>query len=87
MYASGPVRKIRKRLRERGIEVYDINEDYTSQLNNVCYKKFDAEKNEIYAVRCCTTTNCSHNGSEVIRDVIIFMMFSLRIVKIHQPDD
>ena len=46
-----PVILFRRILRHR-TDVYDLKKDYTSQLCNGCYKKFDREMNAVYSVRC-----------------------------------
>ncbi|RLN94995.1 hypothetical protein BBJ28_00019981, partial [Nothophytophthora sp. Chile5] len=38
-HCPGPVKGVRRALRERGVEMYDVNEDYTSQLCNCCHGK------------------------------------------------
>ena len=38
-HSPGPMKSVRTALRRRRIEVYDINEDYTSQLCNLCHEK------------------------------------------------
>jgi hypothetical protein len=40
--APGPVKDVRQALRERGIEVHDVNKHYTNQLCNSCHKKVKA---------------------------------------------
>ena len=62
-HCPGPVKAVRKALRRRGVEVYDVNEDYTSQLCNSCHSKVVPMYSKgggkaIYSVRRCTTTTC-----------------------------
>ena len=38
-HVSGPVKGVAMALKERGVQVYDVNEDYTSQLCNGCHNK------------------------------------------------
>ena len=68
-----PVRGLRKKLRQRGIEVYDVIENYTSQLCNVCNEKLgkfrDPNGKDTYSVRYCQNILCSHSGMYFNRDV------------------
>jgi hypothetical protein len=62
-HCPGPVKEVRKALRRRGVEVYDVNEDYTSQLCNCCHNKVVPMYSEgggyaIHSVRRCTTATC-----------------------------
>ena len=62
-HCPGPVKEIRKALRRRGVEVYDVNEDYTSQLCNCCKQKLVPMYSEggnmaIHGVRRCLTATC-----------------------------
>jgi hypothetical protein len=41
-HAPGPVKGARRALRERGIKVRDMSEDYTSQFFNRCHEKVKA---------------------------------------------
>jgi hypothetical protein len=60
---AGPVKGVRKALRQHGVEMYDVYEDYTSQLCSCCHKKLEPMYSEggefaIHAVRRCLTANC-----------------------------
>ena len=62
-HCPGPVKGVRKALRERGVEMYDVNEDYTSQLCNCCHGKVVPMYNEgggmvIHGVRRCLSATC-----------------------------
>jgi Putative transposase DNA-binding domain len=66
-HAPGPVKGIRKALRRKNVEIYDVNEDYTSQLCHCCYEKLvpmyseggeEGEGEAIHGVRRCLTTEC-----------------------------
>ena len=65
-HAPGPVKEVRTALRKRGVEVYDVEEDYTSQLCNSCHVKVvpmcqEGGRGEIYGVRRCTAAGCPRN--------------------------
>jgi hypothetical protein len=56
-HATGPVKGVRRALQKRGIEVHDVNKDYTSHLCSSCHKKVkavytkggkDGEDKEVY---------------------------------------
>ena len=61
-HAPGPVKAVRDALRKKGVEVHDVQEDYTSQLCNTCLCKVvpmysqDGVK-AIYGVRRCLTSH------------------------------
>ena len=62
-HCPGPVKGVRRALRERGVELYDVNEDYTSQLCHCCYNKVVPMYSEggtkaIHGVRRCLTATC-----------------------------
>ena len=62
-HCPGPVKGVRRALRSRGVEVSDVNEDYTSQLCSACHQKVEPMYGEnggkaIHSVRRCKTTNC-----------------------------
>jgi hypothetical protein len=62
-HAPGPVKEVRKALRRRGVEVYDVNEDYTSQLCHCCHNKVVPMYSEggefaIHGVRRCLSATC-----------------------------
>jgi hypothetical protein len=70
-HAPAPVKGVRRALRKRGIEVHDVNEDYTSQLCNSCHKKVkplftqggkEGGGKEVYGVRRCLTATCLRNS-------------------------
>jgi hypothetical protein len=67
-HAPGPVKGVRQALRERGIEVHDVNEDYTGQLCSSCHKKVkalytqggkDFGGKDVYGVWRFLTATCS----------------------------
>ena len=62
-HAPGPVKGVRKALQRRGVVVYDVNEDYTSQLCNGCHNKVVPMYSEggafaIWSVRRCLSATC-----------------------------
>ena len=62
-HAPGPVKGVRRALRERGVEMYDVNEDYTSQLCNCCHSKVVPMYSQgggkaIHGVRRCISATC-----------------------------
>ena len=62
-HCPGPVKGVRRALRSRGVEVSDVNEDYTSQLCSTCHQKIEPMYGEsggeaIHSVRRCKSTNC-----------------------------
>ena len=62
-HAPGPVKAVRRALRQRGFELYDINEDYTSQLCNCCHGKLVPMYSQgghmaIRGVRRCLSATC-----------------------------
>ena len=69
-YASGPVEGVRQALRRMWVEVYDVNEDYTSQLCHHCHEKLVLMYSQggegrggsaIHCVRRCLTATCVRN--------------------------
>ena len=59
-----PIKRTRNDLRRRGVEVWGLNEDYSSQLCSLCWQKLVpmyAANNggAIHAVRRCLTPACS----------------------------
>eukprot|EP00835_Amoeboradix_gromovi_P000901 NODE_34_length_31639_cov_0.254375.p7 type:complete len:345 gc:universal NODE_34_length_31639_cov_0.254375:12141-11107(-) len=62
-HCPGPVKGVRTALRRSGVEVGDVNEDYSSQLCSECHHKVEPMYGEsggeaIHSVRRCKTTNC-----------------------------
>ncbi|RLN26509.1 hypothetical protein BBJ28_00024584, partial [Nothophytophthora sp. Chile5] len=62
-HCPGPVKGVRRALRERGVEMYDVNEDYTSQLCNCCHGKVVPMYSQgggmaIHGVRRCLSATC-----------------------------
>lgn len=62
-HCPGPVKGVRRALRERGVEMYEVNEDYTSQLCNGCHCKVvpmysEAGGHAIHGVRRCLAATC-----------------------------
>ena len=62
-HCPGPVKEVRKALKRRGVEVYDVNEDYSSQLCNCCHTKVVPMYSEgggmaIHSVRRCLSATC-----------------------------
>ena len=65
-HAPGPVKEVRRALRRRGVAVYDVQEDYTSQLCNGCKEKLVPMYSEgggyaIHGVRRCLSATCMRN--------------------------
>ena len=62
-HCPGPVKGVIAALRRRKVEVYVVNEDYTSQLCSQCHEMLEPMYREkkckaIYSVRRCVTANC-----------------------------
>ena len=62
-HVPGPVKGVRRALRECGVEMYDVNENYTSQLCNCCHSKVVSMYSEgggmaIHEVRRCISATC-----------------------------
>ena len=63
-HCPGPVKGVRTALRRRrGVEVVNVNEDYSSQLCSECHQKVEPMYGEsggeaIHSVRRCVTANC-----------------------------
>jgi hypothetical protein len=60
---SGPVKGVRRALQQRGVEMYDVQEDYTSQLCSSCQMKMkpmysEGGESAIHGVHRCITANC-----------------------------
>jgi hypothetical protein len=66
-HAPGPVKGVRQALRERGIEVNDVNETTrascaTAATSTLCTKgEKDGGGKEVYGVRRCLTATCLRN--------------------------
>ena len=70
---------VRKALRRRGVEVYDVNEDYTSQLCNCCHNKVvpmysEGSRYAIHSVRRCLTPTCMRKTLKVMMMVMMMVI-------------
>jgi hypothetical protein len=81
-HAPGPVKGVRKALRKRGVEMYDVNKDYTSQLCNCCHSKVVSMYSQgggmaIHGVqRClaatCMRKTCNCNANVALNNLYVF---------------
>ena len=74
---------VRKALRRHRFEVYDVNEDNTSQLCNGCKKKvepmcFEGGHGAIYKVRRCVTADCIRTTLHRYLNAALDILYVLR---------
>ena len=91
-HAPGPVKGVRRALRERGVELYDVNEDYTSQLCNCCHGKVVPMYSEdggmaIHGVRRCLSATCMRKtlNSDVNAALNILYIFTVETLHGERP--
>jgi hypothetical protein len=82
-HAPAPVKGVRRALRERGIGVHDVNEDYTSQLCSSFHKKVkplytqggkDFGGKEAYGVRRFLTATCLRSTMNRVANAALSML-------------
>ena len=87
-HAPGPVKGVRRALRERGVEMYDVNEDYTSQLCNCCHSKVVPMYSQgggmaIHAVRRCNSATCMRNTLNRDANAALNILYVFTVETLH----
>ena len=92
-HAPGPVKGVRKALKKRGVELYDVNEDYTSQLCNSCHGKVvpmysQGGRMAIHGVRRCLSAICVRKtlNRDVNAAINMAYVFTYETLHGHRPE-
>jgi hypothetical protein len=94
-HRRAPIKGIRNKLLSDGVEIYLVNEDYTSQLCSTCHEQLipmrsAGSKRALHSIRRCTTADCSshvwNRDVNASRNIMHVFRNEMAAKKPHRPE-